>query len=121
MAHLSTKVRSITSPTQGRSCDSQTTDHKKDAKKKKAGGDQERGKTKVNLDETQEELGDEGMKRQRMSTVRINTRILTQPLYTGSIGPWPSHEPGGRPVNCPVAPVSSVMMLSHAPPPNGGH
>ena len=59
LTHLSTKVRSINSPTQGRSCDSQTTDHKKDAKKKETDGDQERGKTKVNLDETQQEPGDE--------------------------------------------------------------
>ena len=43
----------------------------------------------------------------------ISTRILTQSLYTGGIGPWPSHEPGVRPANCPFALVSSVMMLSH--------
>ena len=60
LTHLSTKVRSITSPTQGRSCDSQTTDHKNDAKKKEADGSQERAKTKVYLNETQRQLGDEG-------------------------------------------------------------
>lgn len=53
--------------------------------------------------------------RQGIRIVMINTRTLTQSLYLGGIEPCPSHEPGRRPVNCPFAPVSSVMMVLQGP------
>lgn len=58
LMHLSTKARSVTSPTQGRRCDSQATDNHNDVNKKDVDGNNERAKTKVDLDEQQGELGD---------------------------------------------------------------
>ena len=54
--------------------------------------------------------------RQGMRIVMISTRMLTQSLYVGGIEPCPSHEPTGRPVTCPFATVSSVMIVLQGPP-----
>ena len=55
---LSTKARSVTCPLQGRNCDSQTADNNNHLNKNDVDGGQERAKANVDLDETQEELGD---------------------------------------------------------------
>jgi len=51
-----------------------------------------------------------------MSTVMINTKMSTQPLYEGGTGPWPSHGPGRRTCNSTFALVSSEMILLQGPP-----
>ena len=56
--HLFTNARSVISPPQGRSRDSQATDNDNDVNKKEIDGDQERAEAKVDLDEQQGELGD---------------------------------------------------------------
>ena len=53
---LSTKARSVTSPLQGRSCNSQTANNNNDVNKNEADGGQEPAKADVDLYEQQEEL-----------------------------------------------------------------
>jgi hypothetical protein len=55
---LSTNARSVSSPTQDRRRDSQTTDSKNNADKKEVNGDKERANTQVDREEQLADLGD---------------------------------------------------------------
>ena len=54
--------------------------------------------------------------RQGIRILIITTRMLTQSVYVGGIGPWPFHEPTGRPVKPKFTPLSSEMMVLQGPP-----
>ena len=74
LRHLSTKARSVISPTQGRRCDSQATDNQNDVNKKEVDGKNERVKTKVDLEEQQAELGDNADEDEELSEARDEYR-----------------------------------------------